>query len=183
MNRTELNFASAVSEKFVFLEEVGFSKIESLPTIVRYRKGDLEIDIYHGRQSYEIGFGIAYEGIRYPLSAIIRVTDPELDKQYRNYTARTPTAIEEGLRLLANVVKRYGERALRGDAEFITALESGRELWLDEVCARQLRPEAAAAFQRGDYRKAAELYEQFRSNLTPAEVKKLAVAKRRAELP
>ena len=146
---------------------------------------NVEIDIYHGRQSYEIGFGIAYEGVRHSLSAIIRVTDPELAKQYRNYAATTPTAVVEGLTRLSDVIKRCGERALRGDPEFIEALETQRTLWLNEyavdVRASQLRPEAAAAFQRGDYRTAAELYERIRSRLTPAELKKLAIAQARAK--
>jgi hypothetical protein len=117
-----------VGDKFAFLQGAGFDVIESVPTIVRYRKGDIEIDVYHGRQSYEVGFGIAYEGIRYSLGAIISVTDPELGGQYRNTAAKTPKAIEEGLTVVADLVTRFGERALSGDPEFITALENVREL-------------------------------------------------------
>jgi hypothetical protein len=182
--RSKLNFASAVRKKFTFLAAAGFREIESLPTIVRYRKSDPAIDIYHGRQSYEIGFGIAHDGIRYSISELIRATDSEAGKQFRAYAANTPAAIDEGLTQLEKLIRRYGERALRGDPEFFAALESQRNLWLQEhaldVLARQSRPEAAAAFQRGDYRKAAQLYEQIRPRLTLAELKKLAVAKERA---
>jgi hypothetical protein len=57
-DRTRLSVANAVSEKFSFLGEQGFSEVESLPTIVRYRKRDLEVHVYHGRRSFELGFEV-----------------------------------------------------------------------------------------------------------------------------
>jgi hypothetical protein len=42
-----------------------------------------------------------------------------------------------------------------------------------------LRPRADEAFRRGNYQEAAELYERIRPRLTPAELKKLAVARER----
>jgi hypothetical protein len=99
---------------------------------VRYRRGDIEVDIYHGRQSYEIEFGIAYEGIRYSLSEVIRVTDADADKQYRVDAATNPEGVEKGLTELETLARRFSERVLRGDPEFIAALEKGRQAWLKE---------------------------------------------------
>ena len=45
-DRAHLNFQSAVREKFAFLNDLGFSEIEALPTLVRYRKDDVEVDVY-----------------------------------------------------------------------------------------------------------------------------------------
>lgn len=183
--RTRLNFALAAGKRFAFLEDLGFSEIESLATIVRYRKDDLEVGIYHGRQSYEIGLDVIYRGMRYSMSELIRASDLDASKQYRNFAATTPESLAKGLALLEELVKRYGERALRGDAEFFAELESQRKLWSEEYAldtlAGQLRPKADAAFRRGDYREAAELYGKIRPCLTAAEVKKLAVARERAE--
>ena len=46
--------------------------------------------------------------------------------------------------MIATLVKRCGERALRGDPGFITTLDSNREWWLEKMVAKQLQPEAAA---------------------------------------
>jgi hypothetical protein len=182
--RTRLNFADAVRKRFVFLGDHGFTEVESLPTIVRYRKGDLEIDVYHGRQSFEIGFGIARQGIRYSLSELIRAADPAAAEQYRNETARTPEGIAESLVHLQESVRRYGERALQGDPEYFSALESQRKSWAEgyalDVLEGQVRPKAEAAFRDGDYRRAADLYEKIRARLSAVELKKLALAKERA---
>ena len=185
-DRTRLRFANAVRERFAFLGDLGFSEVESLPTIVRYRKGDLEVDVYHGRQSYEIGLGIAREGTRYSLGEIIRVTDSDAAARYRNCATTTAEGIAKGLMLLEELAKRYGERALRGDPEFFVTLENLRKAWAHayalDVLAGQLRPKADAAFRRGDYREAAEFYERVYSCLSATELKKLAIAKERAGL-
>lgn len=182
--RTRLNFANAVSEKFSFLGDLGFSEVESLPTIVRYRKGDLELHVYHGRQSFEIGFEVGRQGVRYSMSELIRANDPEIAERYRDYAAITAEGVAEGLTQLEGLVKCYGERALRGDPEFFTTLENQRKVWVEgyelDVLAKQLRPKAEAAFQHGDYREAAALYEKIRSRLSATELKKLELARARA---
>lgn len=184
--RTRLNFADAVRKRFAFLGDYGFAEVESLPTIVRFQKDDLEADVYHGRQSFEVGFGIARKGTRYSLSELIRVADPAAAEQYRNETATTPDGIDKSLVRLQELVSRYGERALQGDAEYFLALASHRKLWAEgyalDVLEEQVRPKAEAAFRDGDYRQAAALYEKIRARLSSVELKKLALARERAEL-
>ncbi|HSD22470.1 MAG TPA: hypothetical protein VLC54_20640 [Anaeromyxobacter sp.] len=181
-----LNFADAATRSFAFLSDLGFGEVESLPTIVRYRNGDLEVAIYHGRQSFEIGFEVVRSGARYTISELIRAADPEAAERYRNYAATTPQGIAEGLSRLEGLVKRYGERALRGDPAFFATLDEQRRSWAEgyelDVLAGQLRPKADAAFRGGDYRQAADLYERIRPRLSAAELKKLALAKERAGL-
>ena len=185
-DRTRLNFANAVSEKFSFLGDLGFTEVESLPTIVRFRHGDLEVHVYHGRQSFEIGFEVVRQGTQYSMSELIRTNDPETAERYRNYAATTAEGIAEGLTQLEGLVKRYCERALRGDPEFFATLTNQRKAWAEgyelDVLAKQLRPKADTAFRSGDYRQAAELYEKIRPRLSAAEVKKLELAKERAGL-
>ncbi len=184
--RTQLNFADAVRKRFAFLGDHRFIEIESLPTIVRYQKDDLEIDVYHGRQSFEVGFGIARQGVRYSLSELIRAADPVAAEQYRNETATTPHGVAKALARLQEVVERYGERALQGDVEYFSALEAQRKVWAEgyalDVLEGQVRPKAEAAFRSGDYRQAAELYERIRIRLSAVELKKLALARKRAGL-
>lgn len=181
--RTHLKFANAVTERFGFLGDLGFSVTELLPTIVKYGKGGIEVDVYHGQQSYEIGFGIERSGVRYSLSDLIRTTDPQAAGQYRNFAATTQSGIAEGLTRLVELVKRYGEPALQGDPEFFAALESQRKAWAEryalDVLAEHVRPKAETAFREGNYREAADLYEKIAPRLSPAEQKKLATARKR----
>ena len=181
--RTRLNFADAVTRTFAFLTDLGFLQAEASPTIVRYRMGDVEVDVYHGRKSYELGFEIGLGGSKYSMSELIRATDPETSTQYRNFVARTQSSLSEGLSRLEGLVKRYGRQALLGDPEFFVGLESQRKSWAEgyalDVLEGQLRPRADEAFRRGNYQEAAELYERIRPRLTPAELKKLAVARER----
>lgn len=181
--RTRLNFADAVSRSFAFLTDLGFSQVESSPTFVRYRKGGVEADVYHGRQSYELGFEIGRDEVKYSMSELIRAADPETARQYRNFIATTQGALTEGLARLQGLIKRYGQRALQADPAFFVALGNQRKAWAEgyalEVLEGQLRPKADEAFRRGNYREAAELYERIQSRLTPTELKKLAIARER----
>jgi hypothetical protein len=184
--RMRLSFASAVTEMFAFLEYLEFSVVEASPTLVRYRKGDLEVNVYHGRQSYELGFEIVRHGARYSLSEILAVTDSEAATRYRNTAATTKEVLNRGVARLAGLARRHAKQALEGDHEFFETLKKRRESWKEryalEVLEGQLRPQADEAFRQGDYRKAAELYEQIRSRLSPVELKKLALAKERGSL-
>jgi len=183
-DRTYLNFAEEARQAFAFLGELGFSEIEALPTLVRYRKGDVEIDVYHGRQSYEIGLGITAFGTRYAISEIIRHIDPETAKSYRYAAATTPDGVVAGLKELSLLLKRYGRSALDGDSKLFSSLEGERKLWSEEyaldVLTEQLRPQADEAFRQKDYSKAAELYSRIKERLSPAELKKLSIAEERS---
>jgi len=182
--RADLHFERKVRGAFLFLEEMGFIEVEAAPTLVRYQKGDVEVDVYYGRQSYEVGAGVTAFGVRYAMSEIIRTADPAAAKTYRHAVATTPDGIAEGLEELGSLMRRYGADALNGDRQFFSILAKQREQWSEDyaldVLADQLRPRAEEAFRRGDYVMAAELYARIKGRLTQAEVKKLAVAQSRS---
>lgn len=184
-DRGYLNFVEKVRKAFVFLSDLGFSEIEALPTLVRYRKGNVEVDIYHGRQSYEIGAGITAFGTRYSITEIIRANDLEVEKHFRYPITTTPEGVFAGLEELSTLMKRYGRASLDGDPKYFQMLERQRELWSKEysleVLTRQLRPKADQAFRQKDYVKAVELYSQFRECLSPVEIKKLSIAEERCK--
>ncbi|HMV12473.1 MAG TPA: hypothetical protein PJ996_05915, partial [Nitrosomonas sp.] len=114
-DREYLNFVEKVRKAFVFLSDLGFSEIEALPTLARYRKGNVEVDIYHGRQSYEIGAGITAFGTRYSITEIIRANDLEVEKHFRYPITTTPEGVVAGLEELSTLMKRYGRASLDGD--------------------------------------------------------------------
>jgi hypothetical protein len=75
---SDLLFEQAVAEAFVFLRQLGFDVAEQLPTLVRYRHQNVEVDIYQGKQSFEIGAGITIDGERFALSELIRLVDAKV---------------------------------------------------------------------------------------------------------
>jgi hypothetical protein len=185
-DRSDLHFAAAVREEFAFLDELGYLEIEVCPTLIRYRRNDVEVDVHHGRRSYEIGAGISYQGTRYNMAEIIRAIDPEAFERYGGSLTSTPEGVGAGLRELSLLMRRFGVAALRGDSQFFSTLEAKRKLWVDDYwldgLASQLRPQADEAFHRGDYLKAAQLYGRIRYRLSPAESKKLAIAEERCRV-
>ena len=182
--RARLGFVEIVRREFSFLEEFGFSEIEALPTIVRYQGEPLGLNVYHGRQSYEIGVRIECEDEDFSIGQILRATDSGAWEKFRNPAATTREGLETGVEKLADLVRRYGGRALRNEPEFFADLRRSRSFWAEEmaldVLERQTRPRAAAAFLEGRYREAAELYERIAPRLSAAEQAKLAAARKRS---
>jgi len=175
--RSRFGFQEKVRNVFSFLEDLGFSEIEATPTLVRYQNGDVEIDIYHGRQSYEIGAGVSVSGDRYAISEILKASNTDQYRQYRNAMVSTSQGVNVALEELGKLMKRYGATALKGDPLFVARLKKQREKWSSdfsqEVLASQLLPQADDAFRQKDYARAAALYSQIRERLSAAELKKL----------
>lgn len=183
LDRSSLNFEEKVRRAFAFLRELGFSEIEALPTLVRYQKGDVEVDVYHGRQSFEIGAGVSGFGTRYAMSEIIRAVDLNVAKHYRYAATTTPEGINAALEELSSLMKQHGREAIEGNPKFFSMLENQRKLWSEEyaldVLSEQLRQKADEAFRQKDYAKAADLYSRIRKRLSPAELKKFSLAEKR----
>lgn len=184
-DRLHLGFIEKTRKAFTFLNDLDFSEIEALPTLVRYRKDDVEVDVYHGRQSYEIRVGITAFGIQYSSSEIIRVSDIEVYKQFRYPMTSTAEYMITGLEEISSLMKRYGSVALSGDSNFFSKLKEHRILWSEEyaldVLAEQLRPKATEAFKHKDYATVVELFSRIRERLSPAEIKKLSIAEARSK--
>jgi hypothetical protein len=177
-------FPDIVGQRFSFLSDFGFAEVESLPTVVRYRKGSLDLNVYYGRQSLEVGFQVARGDEQYSISEIIRTNDAAAAGQYRNSTATTQPELVSAIERLAALVRRYGEPVLRDDPKFFADLRRRKQSWSEtyaiDVLEEQLRPKAEAAFREGRYREAADLYDRIRARLTPSELKKLDMARRRS---
>ncbi|MCU7886524.1 MAG: hypothetical protein KZQ82_20230 [Candidatus Thiodiazotropha sp. (ex Lucinoma annulata)] len=180
IDHTNHNFPGKVREIFAFLEYLGFSVVESSLTVVRYKNREIEVDVYHGRHSCEIGAGITVFGVRYTISEIIKVSNPDFVDTFRYVTTNTPKGITKALEELSLLMRQFGELVLKGDTKFIGALSKQREQWSDdyalEVLAEQLRPQASEAFRQKDYSTAADLYSRIRDVLSTAELKKLNFA-------
>jgi hypothetical protein len=183
-DRVCFGFTEKAEKAFAFLVDAGFTEVEALPTLVRYQRDGVEVDVYHGRRSYEVGAGVSFSGVRYSLPEIVRAGAGELVCDYKNQVSRTPDALDVALGKMSDFMRAYGMGALSGDADFFFLLgqereKSGRKYSLD-ILAEQLRPKAEQAFRLGDYMAAAALYTRIRDRLTPAEVRKLNIAENKS---
>lgn len=186
-DREALGFAEAVRSAFAFLRQYGFAEIEAAPTIVRFASGDVGLTLYHGRSSYEVGAEIGLRGSTepgYTLSEVIRLADPAEGAKYRNLAVTTKESVRNAAATVASLLKKFGEAALIADSKCFSRLEDQRRAWSEsyalDVLADQVLPRADEAFRQGRYAEAADLYERIRPRLSPAETKKLDLAKRRA---
>ncbi|MCA3078939.1 MAG: hypothetical protein ING71_09150 [Rhodocyclaceae bacterium] len=185
-SRGELNFVGAARDHFAFLKSFDFREVEALPTLLRFQKDDVEVTLYHGRRSYELGFEINWLDGSCSLCDIIRYFDSDKGSSYQNYQATTAAQIVSGLSRLSGLVRQFCGPALNCDASFFEALRQQRELWTEkywlEMRASQVRPKAETAFRNRDYQQAAFFYDQIRACLSATELKKLALAKSRAKV-
>jgi len=178
-----VTFAQSVQGAFAFLIKAGFEVVEKAPTRVSFRRGALDCNIYLGRHSHELGFQCGIGEDRYSMSEILRVADPSIAKEYRNAVVTDASALSTAVLRLARLVKLYCAPALEDERRFLDMLRDQRRTWSKEyaldVLAEQVRPKAEAAFRRGEYGEAFELYKKITSRLTASERKKLEIARKR----
>ncbi len=177
-------FVNGVKSEFDFLLEMNFRVVESQPTLVRYRNKNLEVSIYQGRQSFEVGFEITFGDTMYSLEEFIRVLDPEFSKNFSLQATSHADKLAPILSNLSALVKRYCANSLRGDPDLFQKIDGCRKIWRKEfaldVLESQVRPKAESAFREKDFASAASLYASISARLSPAEVKKMEFAKTRS---
>jgi len=181
-----LDFSAEARRAFAFLVAQGFVVEEASPTLIRYRKGEVAVAVYHGRRSYELGLEVSRGEETHSLAELIKLVDTAAAKNYRSWTATTTASVANGLDILSALAQRYGEQVLSGDPQSFMKLKAQQQAWSSEfaldVLAGQLRPQAHAAFRNGEYAEASELFERIEPRLSPVELQKLRVAQRRRGL-
>lgn len=121
--RAEIGFPEIVRSKFAFVERLGFKVVDASATLVCYQCGRVGLEVYHGRRSYEIHLDVSRDGGRYPLSAVIGVSDPEGAEKCWIPAARDRASLEAGVQRIAELLANHGQAALEGDPHFFTSLE------------------------------------------------------------
>lgn len=186
-DRQPLRFAEAVEENFSFLSAHGFKRVQSEPTFVRFESKRIYVNVYHGRQSFEIGLevgplGAGSDETSYSMSEVIRLVEPEKVAEYRNYAAQTTRDVADGVQRLASRFRRYVDAGVLDDARLFERLRESREAWsrsyAKEVNLTQARRKLDAAWHAKNYAKVVEVLEPFRADLTSTELKKLEYAKK-----
>ena len=183
--RAKLGFKEAVRQHFKFLGRYGFNEILALTTIVQYRNRNLDVCVYHGRLSYEIGVEIYQADERFTIGELIRLSDEEAYEKYRSpMVSSSSVALDSAIERLATLLSKYGEKALQNDYATFDALRKQgvvlvEQLALD-VLESQIRPLAAQAFRERRYKDAAKLYKKISARLSNAERAKLAFARKQS---
>lgn len=185
-NKSGLGFREEVRKKFSFLLELGFVEVVALETMLRFKKGEVEIAVYHGRKSFEIGLEIIGFGIEASLSEVLIAAGAENAKSFYRPTATNFSQLVSGLDMLSSLLLKYGRPIFLGDRAYFSKLE-GLILQLSEeyaldVLAKQIKPQADLAFRNKDYEKAVDLYGRIRKRLGPVEEKKLEFALKRKSI-
>lgn len=180
-----VNFEEKAQQEFAFLTGLKFKIIECSQRVLRYQSGEIEVEIFYGYQSYEVGFNLIRRNIRYSMSEFIRLMDTDYSESYRYSSATTQSAMDNGLINLAKHVKLYCLEALNNENRIFLELDQLRVVWAKkyevEVLAHTLRPKAHEAFRVGNYQLAVDCYTQIKSLLSATELKKLALAESKIE--
>jgi hypothetical protein len=180
-----LRFKDTALKEFHFLESLGFRVAETNETDVRYAGPTADLEVFHGRQSYEIGVNVVHQGDRYSLEEIRNLQSLQCGDaaDFRKFAATDAHGIEVGVARVASACRECLQIILNDDPAIYRELQKlreahGRELALASLIS-QVRPKADEAFRAKNYRQAAELYESIREGLSPAELRRLEIAKSR----
>ena len=130
--RAKLDFADSVRSRFAFLEQNCGFKLESQDiTFVRYESALVFVNAYHGRSSYELGLqvGPRFQGLdieqeeHFSIWEIVRASG-DMEVPNGLPAAQTREDIVSGLDTIADLLKRYGTKALAGDKEVFEQLRN-----------------------------------------------------------
>lgn len=187
--REELHFATSAIEAFNFLErDYGYAVFANDLYHVLYKNGGLTIRIFHGKQSYEIGFEFSSQahqnGNRYRLPIILKAIDVDASKFERGYfQAHEEDKIRSSLKKLADIVQKYGAKFLLGGLSTFAEIEAVEKAEntrvTDQYSLSGKRKRVEKAWDSGEYEKVVEIYETYKEKLTKLELKRLEYAKRK----
>ncbi len=190
--RDDLGFRRAVLDSFGFLvDEYGFRSAEEKPTLVRYESDTVGVRVYHGRQSYELDVEfIDLDGVEnappLKLLDVLRLEGKEQEMPHGFFQSSKPGGVRRLVDKLAQLTREYASEILRGNRMYFRRLSVLRsEMATKEELRRrasELRHAVDAAWRSGDYSRVVELFEELEEPLTPAEKKKLEIARRKASV-
>jgi hypothetical protein len=186
MDRRALRFSDEVKISFHFLEILGFRCVREEPTFVSYESPPIRINVFHGRQSYEIDAEIEYANApneRYSYSEILRIVDPVRGDAYRNYTALTPEGVSKGVHQLAYDVRQCIDAGVLQDhRQLFSRLKLQRanlagKLELESKLL-QARRMSGSAWAKKDFKAVVQALSPYEPHLDPSELKKLEYSRK-----
>jgi hypothetical protein len=190
-NRASLGFGEAVVSAFKFLvEDYSFRCVRKDVTIVRFESDSVFVNVYHGRISFELNVEIGELAIvegrpenPFTIGEILHLVNPKEATNYRPFQVHTAESVKKFVGELARLVKEHAVPALVGDHDFfqrVSEVQAKRsDAYLKELRLNRTRTQVEAAWHQKDYPRVAEFYDSMMDDLTPAEAKRLAYAKKK----
>ena len=185
MNIETLDFVPAVRLHFSFLEdEFGFRVAGEGMASVRYESDAVFVEVDLGMPYFEIGLAIGLRDCSRPdrtgygIHRLIRLCEGKSRFQYTGLQALMKTDVDVAVCEIAKLLRSYGERALRGCVDVFDAMLEISISDMEQDRVDHIRLDAEAAFQKKEYRQAAEFYSSMEPHLTATEVKKMAYARK-----
>jgi hypothetical protein len=190
IDRAALGFAESVEREFGFLRDLGFTMGRREATLVRFESNRVRIDVYHGRQSYEIGLSIgpvtASQGDSYSMGTLLTLVDPNAARAYRPYAASSPAAVRRGVTELAGLLSRCVVSGLLDDPMLLQRVrersQEAADDYANEVLLADTRRRVQAAWNARDFAQVVTLLAPVQHLITDAEREKLRYAQKRMKL-
>jgi len=194
MNREYLNFKNVVLEAFEFLlNDFNFQCVKINTTLIRYESDRMFLQIYHGRNSFELGLEIGFlekikdEEQKYSLAELTEIMG--LFKNPGNYipwTVSTPELVKKYVTKLAELAKNNLQDALRGEPSILIRLSEiqtrNHNDFMAEMKLSRIIPQADECFRKKNYKNVIELLLPIRNELSPVFLKKLNYAIKHSNL-
>jgi hypothetical protein len=189
-SRATLGFAAAVNSAFKFLvDDFDFRSVREDVTIVRFESNSVFVIVYHGRVSFELNveIGELTHGVvpenPFTIEDILYLVNSKEAANYRPYQVRTFDSVKRFVSEIARLTKDYATSALKGDQYFFKQLSDSRtqrsRAYTKELRLDRTRTEVETAWHQKNYPRVIELYDSMHDDLTPAEAKRLAYAKKK----
>jgi hypothetical protein len=185
MQEDRLGFLAKAKTAFKFLESYGFKIVKEDLGFIRYENTSYFINICHGRISYELHIELGHRGSedRYDLEDIIGMTDPIEEGKYFRPMPYTPESLDKFIEMHVQLLKKYGESLLNGDANTWDELHKYHERsvikYWNNMQRESIQEKAAIAFRERRYSDFIKLYAGLEADLTQLERKKIEYAKRK----
>jgi hypothetical protein len=189
-----LGFKDAVLSAFDFLRSYGLKPVQEEVTFVRYESKAVFVNVYHGRASFEIGVEIGRfdRPEKYGLDYIVswagkQAWEAEGFGQSTMFQVSSREGVQRFVPKVADLVRKYGDPFLRGEASFYDQLEKANERasvdFQKQQRLKSVRKEAAAVWSEKNYVRAVALYRSIQEDLTEVETRRLAYAEKHTLVP
>lgn len=183
-DRSPLRFAEQVKRHFVFLEVRGFRCVLSETTLVRYESSRLAINIYHGRQSYEINLEIERPRIThaYTFGDILRLVG-DGGMPYQVYATNTSKGVAQGVSQLAKRFRTCIDTGILDESDLFKRLKLKQDEWLRnyalDIQLEHARTQSSDAWTKKDFVQVVKILSPLQEHLAPRETRRLQYAKKR----
>jgi hypothetical protein len=190
-NRASLGFVDAVISAFNFLvEDFSFTRVRQDITFVRFESNSVFVNVYHGRVSFELNveigelaIGEGHPEVPFTIGEILHFVSPKEATNYHPYQVHTADSVKKFVAELAKLVKEYAIPALIADHDFfqrVSDVQAKRSnAYLKGLHLNRTRTQVETAWHQKNYPRVIELYDSMLEDLTPAEAKRLAYAKKK----